>query len=245
MKTICRITAAALIFLGFGFSAYAQETNRPRLITVTGDAEVKVVPDEVVITLGVQTDDKDINIAKFKNDECMKNVFATAKELGIESKYIQTSHINVEPRYKDYQRELLGYYVRKTVLITLKDTAKLEDLLTKMLAQGVNHIYGVRFKTTELRKYRDQARAMAIRAAQEKAVALAKELGQKVGRPYSINEHSSSWQYWGDDYFYGYNRQAQGVNLVTSGDSSSGSEGTIALGQISVFATVTVSFELE
>ena len=36
---------------------------------------------------------------------------------------------------------------------------------------GANKVQGLEFLTTELRKYRDQARSMAIKAAQEKAAA--------------------------------------------------------------------------
>ncbi|MGD9147624.1 MAG: hypothetical protein PVI80_18800, partial [Anaerolineae bacterium] len=38
--------------------AWAQEpaaSGEPGLITVTGDAEVRVVPDEVILTLGIET----------------------------------------------------------------------------------------------------------------------------------------------------------------------------------------------
>ncbi|MCL7971773.1 MAG: hypothetical protein M8866_06735, partial [marine benthic group bacterium] len=41
-------------------SATAQEEGR---ITVAGEADVRVVPDEVVLTLGVETDDLDLQAA--------------------------------------------------------------------------------------------------------------------------------------------------------------------------------------
>ena len=45
------------------------QAEEDRTINVTGDAEVRVVPDEVILTLGVETDDMEIDVAKRKNDE--------------------------------------------------------------------------------------------------------------------------------------------------------------------------------
>ena len=98
--------------LTLAFSCYAQtEAQDKRLITVTGDAEVKVVPDEEIITLGIETDSKDLNAAKTENDEKIKKIINAAKNLKIEDKYIQTDYMNIAPRYKDYWQkdEFIGY----------------------------------------------------------------------------------------------------------------------------------------
>jgi len=157
----------------------------PRLITVTGEADVRVVPDEVILTVGVETWDKDLTIAKSQNDDRVKRVLALAKEYAIESKYVQTDQISIEPRYRDgyTQADFIGYFVRKTIVFTLKDISRFEALLSSTLEAGATHVHGIQFRTTELRKHRDQARALALKAAQEKANAMAKELGQKAGKP--------------------------------------------------------------
>lgn len=220
----------------------------PRIITVTGDAEVRVVPDEVILTLGVETWDRDLDVAKSQNDERVKRVLALAQDYEIEPKHIQTDHISIEPRYHDNyeKRDFIGFFVRKTIVITLKDLSKFEDLLTSALGAGVNYVHGIQFRTTELRKYRDEARALAIKAAQEKAIALAEGLDQEVGEPRSIREDQSGWwswygAWWGSRWGGG---MAQNV-VQNAGGGSFSTEGGTAPGQISVSARVTVSFELE
>jgi uncharacterized protein YggE len=52
------------------------------LITVSGHAEVKVVPDLVQLALGVETLDVDINQAKATNDERIEAVLAAVKPHG-------------------------------------------------------------------------------------------------------------------------------------------------------------------
>ena len=132
------------------------------------------------------------------------------------------------------------------VVMASSMTGRGTETTIRALEVGANYVHGVQFRTTELRKYRDQARAKAIIAAKEKAVALAKELGQKVGQPRTINEGYGGWYspynsgWWGS---YGYGGMTQNV-VQNVGSGSSETEGTIALGMITVNAKITVTFEL-
>ncbi|HIE05695.1 MAG TPA: DUF541 domain-containing protein [bacterium (Candidatus Stahlbacteria)] len=237
-----------IFLLAFICSAFAGGEGEPRLVTVTGDAEVRVVPDEVIITLGVETFDQNLTVAKKKNDRSVKRIIGLADKYEIKKKYLQTSHISVVPDYDHYQGEakLVGYFVRKTIVITLKDLSRFEGLLTDALKSGANYVHGIQFRTTKLRKHRDQARALAINAAREKAAALASELNQKIGKPYTINEEPTWWwsyynSWWGRGWG---SRMSQNV-VPNVGGSYQGESGTIALGQITVNARVRVSFELK
>ena len=242
--------AAVLLVAGAAGAAAADEKDH-RTITVRGDAEVKVAPDEVTVILGVETSDKDLTQAKSDNDMRTKKVIAAAERLGIKREHVATDHISVQPVYRNYNRreEFLHYLVRKNITVTLKDISKLEKLLTDALQAEATHIHGVHFRTTELRKHRDNARALALKAAREKAVDLAAVLGEKVGRPRMIaDQHSGRWWYpygswWGNSWGGrgGFNAQ----NVVQSAGGGGGGSGSIALGQISVTASVSVTFELE
>jgi hypothetical protein len=222
---------------------------QPRLITVSGSAEVRTPPNEVVLTLGVETWNEALGPAKQENDTRVAAVLKTAQSFGVEPKYLQTDHISIEPTYEDYseRRKITGYAVRKTIVVTLKDVSRFEALLTAVLeGNGANHVHGIEFRTTELRKYRDQARSLAIKAAQEKAQAMAGELGQPVGRPYSIQENHSYWgsgynSWWGSRWGGG---PTQNVMQEMGSGASLESDSTLAPGQITVSAQVTVSFEL-
>jgi len=226
--------------------ARAEQPAQARSITVSGSAEVKVAPDEVVLTLGVETWDLDISVAKTKNDEIVQRVLALAKDYGIDSNHIQTDYVSIEPRYQDSyeKRSFLGYFVRKTIALTLGDVSKFEGLLSSALEAGVNYVHGVEFRTTELRKYRDEARALAIKAAKEKAQALAKELGHDVGEPLTISEEQSNW--WsGYSAWWGSRGGMMQQNVVQSmGQTSWDSAGPTPPGQIAVNARVTVEFDL-
>lgn len=224
----------------------AEESTEMRTISVNGEAEIRVVPDEVILTLGVETWHEDMVEAKAKNDSIISKTIRVAKAHDIPEKHIQTDYIDIEARYEDgYQkRDFIGYFVRKTVVVTLRDLDEFESLLSGVLAVGTTNVHGIQFRTTELRKHRDEARAKAIRAAKEKAVALAAELDQTVGQPITINEGGNWWsggsRWWGGSR---YNMMSQNViqNASVRGDSN----GSLAPGQISVTANVSVTFELE
>ena len=221
----------------------------PRTISVSGTAQVLVVPDEVVLTLGVETSDPQLAVAESKNDDIVTRVLRVTKDAGIESKYVQTDYMSIEPRYQDSynQRTFLGYWVRKSIVITLKDITRFEGLLSQCLEAGVNYVQGIEFRTSELRKHRDTARAMAIKAAQEKATAMAKELQQEIGQPLSIHEEYSRWYSPWNSWWGSSSGRGMAQNTVQNAPAGSAQErdSGLAPGQIAVDASVTVGFELK
>jgi uncharacterized protein YggE len=238
MKVKALLNVIALL-LALALPAAADDKPEPRLITVTGEAEVLVVPDEVVFDLTVQTLNKELRVAKAQTDERLKKLIELTRRYNVDAKDVQTDYIKLEPRYRgnDESRLFLGYAVRKDLVFTLRDVSRAEEMLSEILESGITRINGVRFQTSQLRKYRDQARASAIRAAQERATALTAEIGQKIGKAYSIEEDVPGGN------IYAQNSMSNNSVTISGGDSAN-SEGTLSLGQIKVTARVTVRFEL-
>ena len=240
MKLTLRTATAVLFVILAAAAAFAEDKPEPRLVTVAGEAEVNVAPDEVVFDLTVSTFNKELRAAKAQTDERLKNVIALAKKYGVADADTQTDYINLVPHYRgnNEARTLLGYSVRKDLVITLRDVTRAEGLLSELLAGDVTRINTVSFRSSQMRKYRDQARDMAMRAAREKASALAGSVGQKIGKAHSIEEEVPSRSY--------ASQNVMSNNSVSfDSDSSSASEGTLALGLIKISARVTGKFELE
>ncbi len=256
-----KIILAALMVLGLAGSAQAQNASAiNRTITVTGDAAVRVVPDQVQISMTAENRAADLMEAKAQNDQAVKALVEYAtKGLGIEARHVQTDFLTVEPTYRtcNYDDEMSGkcsplqisyYTVRKGVQICLKDLTKYEGLITKALQLGVNRIDDIQFVTTELRKHRDKAREMAAKAALEKAQAMSTTLGMKVGKPISINAENYSSYYWHGSYAGqrgGNSYMAQNVVQNAPAPQSEGDTGDLAIGQINVSAQVNVTYELQ
>lgn len=231
----------------------AKPHSSARVITVSGNAAVRVAPDQVTITLGVETWNANLALAKTENEQRIKSMIVAAGAHGVTSKDVQTDYISIEPEFKDEHdergytsgRSLKGYHVRRSAVVTLRDVSKFEPLLTAVVEAGANHVQGIRFETTQLRKFRDQARSLAIKAAREKAVALAAELDQKIGRPESISEGYSGWGASYGSYWGGHGRgMSQNVVQMQSAGANEPPEGALEPGRINVTAEVSVTFRL-
>ena len=251
MKT--SIIGAILAFLAM-CPAWAQQASmyddRPK-ISVNGEAVVNVKPDKIIVTFGIETWDTDIMVAKQNNNEILKKAVVAIKELGIPEKEIQTDHLSIDPRYKDdYRKEnFIGFFVRNTFVVTLTEPNKVEDLVTTVLLTGVNYLHGIDFQTTEFKKYREQARVLALKAAREKAEKMAAVMNQSVGEPIQINDNSggSPWGYYSSWSGWGYGRhQGMSQNVMQNAQGGGGEiSDTVALGKISIRANVAVTFELK
>jgi Uncharacterized conserved protein len=225
-------------------SAQSIDVTKLPTVQVTGTAEIFVVPDEVTFSLKVAKSDKNLVTAKNQNDENVGRILALAKRFNIDSKDVKTDFITVAEKFdrkrldakdEEYSNIFAGYTVSKTVIVKLKDLKKFEEFFTEVVKIGVTQISNVSFQSSELRKYKDQARLMAIRAAREKAVAIAGAINQEVGKAVLIEEKDI------DSYRSPYaNASSNSFSISDERDDTN----TLAIGTISVKAQVEVQFLL-
>ncbi len=263
---IKKITAASILSLGvmLPIAAFSEVPPPPPApapferpsINVTGDAEIKVTPDEALLVMSVTARDKDLLIGQKKMDTAMASALAHFKKLGVKPENLQTDYIDISPVFDDcnypdgYKQgcdttQVKHYHFRKGLNVKITDLTKFEQALTGALQSGVTSVESVQFSTTELRKHRDAARDMAVKAAKEKADAAAAVLGQKVGKPItvSLNNNWIYHSYYNSPRNMGFNVQAQ--NMKSMEDSSTGQGASISPGQIKVEAQADITFALE
>lgn len=229
--------------------AFSQQTPYPSLISVSGSAEVKVAPDEIYLRVGVETRHENLEQAKQKNDASVSKALAFLNANNLESKDVQTDFVSVQPIYDDrnsFRTDPVAYLVRKSIEIKMTSIENFEAILTGLLSHGVNNVHGIEFRTSELRMHRDTARGMAIRAAKEKADALASELGVKCGKVHTINANEgggwwNSGSHWGGRYGGGLMQNS----VQNLGGAAETTDGALSVGQVSVSASVNVSFLIE
>jgi uncharacterized protein len=245
-----KIKSTFIILLASLTAAFAQYQPPPPQINVSGPAEIKVVPDEIRLRVAVESRNAALGEARLDNDTKIAAALAFLKQTGLPDKDVKTDFISVQP---DYDRNAsrvtpVAYIIRKSIEIRLTNTVAFQAVVTGLLTNGVNVIDNVDFRTTQLRAHRDQARLLAVRAAKEKAKALTDELGVKLGRPYNVNATDNSIYLGGSSHFLnssmGENNFVQNVSSSGGGASDNASD-AFAAGQISVTATVNVSFLIE
>ena len=225
-----------------------------RSIQVSGIAVINVTPDRALIKLGVQSNGRSAKEAQAKNSATITKVTRALKALGIEARDIATDWYTVEPRYQDYDELYIeGYRIYNTVEITLRDVSKSNDAIIAAFQAGANQVVDVQFYTSDLRKYRDQAREAAMKAAREKADALSNTAGASIGCVLTITENTQSNFYSGGWWWYGYNNSNQNLmtqNVIQNVAPSEGAtpsldDGPLSAGQISIRAEIIASFGLK
>ncbi len=236
--------------------AQAQPSQPPPQISLSGSAEVRVAPDEIILNVAVEPRSETLVPARVDNDQTSAACLAFLKESKLKEKDFKTDYISIQPQYNTRNNDNasyvkpVGYIVRKNLEVRLTDIASFQSVLTGLITNGVNYVNGVDFRTTELRKHRDQARKMAVRAAKEKAEALTTELGAKLGKVYTINANDGGGIYgsnFNNGRVSGLNGYIQNsaVSVGSSGSASDEAGDAFAVGQISVSASVNVTFLIE
>ena len=244
-------TKSTFLILFASLATALAQTQPPPQINVSGSAEVRVVPDEIRLSVAVESRNAALDAARLDNDTRIAAALAFLKQADVPERDVKTDFISVRPDYDAARSRVtpVAYIVRKSIEIRLTNTVAFQTVVTGLLTNGVNFIDNVDFRTTQLRKFRDDARLMAVRAAKEKAKALTDELGVKLGRPYNVNATDSSI-YLGSSSRYlnssiGANSLVQNVSVSTGGSASDNDSGSFSVGQISVTANVSVSFLIE
>ena len=225
-------------------NARAQLSTAARpTITTNGSAQVRVVPDLADLCFEVEIRGVNLAAARKEQAERVTKVLATLRTAGVTEAELQSSPVGITADYTDRRQEtetVRFYRVSQTVCATLHDLNTVPDVTAGAVAAGATGVNGAGFRTSQLRKHRDEARAQAIRAAKEKATALANELGAKVGAPYTITEGANND--WRASTTNSVNAQ---VSSMSGGGAADEGTPTFAPGTISISANVTVTFVLD
>ena len=126
------------------------------------------------------------------------------KERGVASKDVQTTNLNVSPRYsqppqpvpgrpqQEFTPKIVGYDVTNTVTVTARDLDKFGELLDAVVTAGANQMHGISFRIDTPESLLDEARKRAMADARHKADLMAGEAGVVVGPPISITDSGAS-----------------------------------------------------
>lgn len=216
---------------------FADENVPPHSVKVTGTADVNVTPDRAVVRIGVEKQSSSATAAKKAADAAAREVLSVLHDSGIADKDVKTDWLSLAPQYDWRNGRITSFSAEQSLTVTVRELSKLDSLLDALIKAGGNRINSVQFETSDLRKYRDQAREMAVTAAREKAEALAKALGQSIGKAISLEEIPQST----NPYYGGYLS-----NSVVELDKQRTQVGpAIAAGERKVTASVTIWFELQ
>lgn len=176
--------------------------DRHRNFIVRGEGKVTAIPDIAEFSVTVSTEGKTDNLTETQEENSRKSnaIISFIKESGAQDKDIKTTNYSIEPRY-EYSNcayfsicppaKLVGYTVRNTISVKLRDFEKISPVLEGVVARGANNLYGPYFNIDDPENLKKEARAEAISQAKIRAKEIAKPSGIKIGRIISISEDYS------------------------------------------------------
>lgn len=163
-------------------------------ISINGEGKVVGVPDVAGIQLGYSVEKSTVAEAQRDNSEKMNSLIKQLKkDFNIDSQDIETTNYNITPVYNwtDNKQVLRGYQVSQNVNLKVRDLDKVSPILQAAGTAGLNQIGGLSFEIDNPEKLKQQAREMALKQAKEKAEALAKIAGVKLGKIISFTESAN------------------------------------------------------
>lgn len=227
-----------LFALGTCLLANAQVTEMRPLpqITVSGEGKVKVVPDQALISVSVETKGSNATDVKKQNDETVDRVLQSIKKYKLPKEDVQTKRISLNPQF-DYQKKKYNYNATNTIEIFLKDLSQYDAIMETLVDAGINRISAVEFRSSKIEQLKSDARKKAMLDAKLKAEDYVSVLNQKVGKALNISDNSQV--YFPQPVLY-QTKMARAEVM-----DAALPEETIAVGEIEIHATVNVSFQLD
>lgn len=199
---VIRASIAAAVAVALAFTAltplahHAADAATPgttptNSITVSADGQVQVKPDVAFVTVGVQQTDLDPAKAQGEANSVANAALARIKALGIPDKDIQTQNVSLDPQYDD-QGRLTGFIASDTFSITVEHTAQAGAVIDAGVSAGANRNISVSFGLKDASQARAAALKAAVALAQQKAMAVAAQLGFSLqGAKVQVQENSA------------------------------------------------------
>ena len=194
------VSAAVVLFAVAAFAgvgrpapasgAGAASTAQPSLVTTNGHGDVTAVPDEAVVSAGVNTHAATAAAALSQNAQLMQQVIAALKNAG--GSDLQTQEVSLNPQ-TDEQGTVTGYVAQDTVSAKAKIAAA-GALIDAAVGAGANTVDGPSLDVSDSDALYRDALKQAVADARAKAQALAQAGGFTVGPVFSVSEGGAAPQ---------------------------------------------------
>jgi uncharacterized protein YggE len=195
------------------------------ILSLSAEGQSRRTPDIAMFSAGVVTQAATASEALSDNSRKMEAVIAALKRAGIADRDIQTSAINLSPRYSNPDRDaqilarqtgqpyippeqqtprIIGYEARNTLSVRVRDLANMGRVIDTLVSVGANEINGPNFTLDEQKQALDEARAQAVQLGRERAEIYARAAGMRVARILSISEGGGYYPVQRDIMVTGY-----------------------------------------
>ncbi|CAA9220127.1 MAG: FIG00908291: hypothetical protein [uncultured Cytophagales bacterium] len=199
MKPLSTLLCAGL--LAAASFAHAQTpqpvTVQPfmKKIDVTGAAELEVVPDRIFFSISLREYFKERDKDRVDIEGLEKQLVAAVREAGIPKENFQIENIYGNRWQWNTRKKPVDFLESKRYVLELSDLTKIDPILSKVDAKGIEYVTISRYDHTKMEQYRRDLKIKALQAAKEKASYLLQSVGEQPGGVLEIQE-------LGDNIYY-------------------------------------------
>ena len=159
-------------------------------ITVTGTGTVSGTPDQVTLSMGVQTSGSSVSAALQRANQAARAVTGALSRTGVRRSDIKTSGLSIQPDYASSSAVPTGYGASESIEVTLRTLGAAGTQISAAVRAGGNatEVDGVSLNLSDTSSLLAAARARAAADARTKAAQYAKALGRSLGPVVSMSE---------------------------------------------------------
>jgi uncharacterized protein len=164
-------------------------------IVVSGTGQVAVHPDVADLRLGVTLSRATVDEARADAAATMKAILTAVEGSGVAKKDVGTSLLSVQPRYeyRDNQPPALsGYELANVVEVTVRNLARLGDVVDGTLKAGATSMDSLTFRLDDPAPAEREARMRAMANARSRADVLAEAAGVAISGVSSVIEDGAA-----------------------------------------------------
>jgi uncharacterized protein len=202
---------AAIILVG---NLLAQTTQPgcypyPKTISVIGSAEMDVIPDEIYVQVDLR-EYKKKGEDKIELDKIKTDFLATCKSIGVVDSNISISSFDGYNMSTIWRRRKKDPDLMASIIYQIKfrNSTLIDALVDKLDDQATSNFGIVRTSHSKINEYRKQLKALAVKAAKDKAQYLTEAINEQVGQAITIAEPEESSS---SDVFGAKNRGANSL----------------------------------
>jgi uncharacterized protein YggE len=152
----------------------------PKLVSITGESEIKVAADRAMVTLKISTESKSLQESLRMNQEARSRVVAFLKEGGFGTNQVQAARFSSTQNYGIFAEKAKSHRVDNFLRITVRDEKEFQTVANTVDRWPEVHFLGIDFEHTNKEAIKAGAQVQACDNAGERKKLFEEKLGVKL-----------------------------------------------------------------
>lgn len=186
-KILTAFTSLAWMLLAF--NAQAQAPEQPHIIVQAEGVEY-TLPNQVTLSLTLENVSPHLSKARDNVERRSEQLLRAIRRFNLDDKDIEAGQVRIQPEYRweNNKREQIGTKVSRVMQFRVRDLEQYPDILDAIFSAKVDSMAQVEFSHSQAEALQQKSLAKAVLNAKDKAERMARQLGQKVGKAFTIEE---------------------------------------------------------